>query len=145
VFGPDDVIDNAPSNLDKIAVQGGTNKAFLVDTQKDVTAQFQSALDAIRGARLACQYLIPEPSTGGTLDYGQVNVALTNGTDKNLVYYVENQAACDATSGGWYYDVEPSAGTPTKIIACPTTCSAFEAAPNGASVGIALGCATIIK
>ena len=145
VFGPDDIVENAPTNLDKIAVQGGTNKAFLVDTQKDVTAQFQSALDAIRGARLACQYQIPEPSAGGNLDYGQVNVALTNGADKSVVYYVKNQAACDPTSGGWYYDVEPSAGTPTKIIACPTTCSTFEAAPNGASVGIALGCATIIK
>jgi uncharacterized protein YegL len=145
VFGPDDIIDNAPTNLDKIAQQGGTTRAFLVDTQKDVTTQFQSALDAIRGARLACQYQIPEPTSGGTLDYGQVNVALTNGDQKSVVYYVKNQAACDPLSGGWYYDVEPSAGTPTKIIACPITCTAFEAAPNGASVGIALGCATIIK
>jgi len=145
VFGPDDVADNAPTNLDKIAQQGGTNKAFIVDTQKDVTTQFQAALDTIRGARLACQFQIPEPTGGGTLDYGQVNVALTNGTQKSVVYYVKNAAACDASTGGWYYDVEPSAGTPTKIVACPTTCSTFQAAPSGASVGIALGCGTIVK
>ncbi|HYQ44815.1 MAG TPA: VWA domain-containing protein [Polyangiaceae bacterium] len=145
VFNQDDVANGAQTNLDQIARQGGTNKAFIVNTQKDVTTQFQDALDAIRGARLACQYQIPEPTSGGTLDYGQVNVALTNGTQKSVVYYVKNQAACDPTTGGWYYDVEPSAGTPTKIIACPTTCSAFEAAPNGASVGIALGCETIVK
>jgi hypothetical protein len=145
VFGPDDVANGAPANLDTIARQGGTDEAFIVDTQKDVTAQFQAALDAIRGARLACQYQIPEPTTGGTLNYGQVNVALTNGTQKSIVYYVKDAAACDPSSGGWYYDVEPGSGTPTKIIACPTTCSAFQAAPNGASVGIAIGCDTIIK
>jgi hypothetical protein len=145
VFGPTDVSNGAPGNLDQIAAQGGTNKAFIVDTQKDVTTQFQAALDAIRGARLACQYQIPQPTNGGTLNYGQVNVALTDGGQKTVIYYVKNAAACDASSGGWYYDVDPAAGTPSKIIACPTTCSAFQAAPNGASVGIALGCDTIVK
>lgn len=145
VFNQDDVANGAQTNVDQIAQQGGTNKAFIVNTQKDVTAQFQDALDAIRGARLACQYQIPEPMSGGTLDYGQVNVALTNGNQKSVIYYVKNQAACDPSTGGWYYDVEPGSGTPTKIIACPTTCSAFQAAPSGASVGIALGCETIIK
>jgi hypothetical protein len=145
VFGEDDVNAGAPANLDAIALQGGTDKAFIVDTQKDVTAQFQAALDAIRGARLACQYQIPEPAAGGSLDYGQVNVALTNGDQKSFVYYVKDQAACDASTGGWYYDVEPSAGTPTKIIACPATCTTFQAAPHGASVGVALGCETVVK
>jgi hypothetical protein len=146
VFGPDDVANGAPANLDQIARQGGTNKAFIVDTQKDVTTQFQAALDAIRGARLACEYQIPEPTTGGTLSYLQVNVALTNGTQKSDFYYVKNAAGCDPTTGGWYYDVElDAAAPPTKIIACPTTCSAFQAAPSGASVAIELGCETRVK
>jgi len=146
VFGPDDVAIGAPDNLDQIAAQGGTNKAFIVDTQKDVTAQFQAALDAIRGARLACQYQVPEPTTGGTLDYEhEVNVTLSNGNQKDFIYYVKTQAGCDASTGGWYYDNEPSAGTPTQIIACPSTCSAFQAAPNGASVSIELGCQTVVK
>lgn len=145
VFADQDVANGAQTNLDKIARQGGTTQAFIVNTQKDVTAQFQMALDAIRGTRLACEYQIPAATGGGSLDYGQVNVALTNGDKKTVVYYVKNQASCDSSSGGWYYDVEPGAGTPTKIIACPTTCSTFEAAPNGASVGIALGCETIVK
>jgi hypothetical protein len=146
VFGAADVNAGAPANLDAIAQQGGTNKAFIVDTQGDVTKQFQDALDAIRGARLACQYQVPEPMNGGTLNYDrEVNVTLTNGVQKTFVYYVKNQAGCDASTGGWYYDIEPSAGTPTKIIACPTTCSAFEAAPNGASVSIELGCETVVK
>jgi hypothetical protein len=145
VFGPDDVANGAPGNLDRIALQGGTQKAFIVDTQKDVTTQFQAALDTIRGARLACEFQIPEPTTGGTLNYGQVNVALSNGTQKSVVYYVKSAADCDPGSGGWYYDVEPSAGTPGRIIACPASCDAFQAAPSGASVGIALGCDTVVK
>ncbi|HEY0468422.1 MAG TPA: VWA domain-containing protein [Polyangiaceae bacterium] len=144
VFGEDDIDNGAPANLDAIARQGGTTKAFIVDTQQDVTIQFQAALDTIRGARLACQFQIPQP-TSGTLAYDQVNVALTNGTQKSVIYYVKNAAACDASTGGWYYDVDPSAGVPTKIIACPSTCSVFQAAPSGASVGIALGCETIVK
>ena len=145
VFGPDDVANGAPANLDTIALQGGTNKAFIVDTQKDVTTQFQAALDTIRGARLACQFQIPASTTGEALDYGKVNVQLSNGAQKTVIYYVKNAAACDASTGGWYYDIDPSAGVPTKIIACPTTCDTFQAAPSGASVGIALGCQTILK
>lgn len=145
VFGDADIANGAPTNLDSIAQQGGTNKAFIVDTQQDVTMQFQNALDSIRGARLACQFQLPQAPTGGTLNYKQVNVGLTNGAQTDYIYYVTKVAACDASTGGWYYDVEPSVGTPTKIIACPTTCNAFQAAPNGASVGIALDCDTIVK
>jgi len=83
---------------------------------------------------------------GGTLEYErEVNVTLTNGKEKTFVYYVTDEAGCDPRTGGWYYDIKPSVGTPTKIIACPTTCSAFQAAPNGASVSIELGCLTVIK
>jgi len=146
VFGPDDVSVDAPANLDAIAQQGGTNEAFIVDTQGDVTKQFQAALDAIRGMRLACQYQIPVPTNGGTLSYErEVNITLSSGNQKNFVYYVKNQAGCDASTGGWYYDIEPSVGPPTKIIACPSTCGTFQAAPSGASVSIELGCQTVVK
>ncbi len=145
VFGPADVLNGAPDNLNQIAQQGGTKAAFIVDTQKDVSAQFLSALDTIRGSHLACEFQVPQPSAGQTLDFGQVNVKYTNAGKSSYVYYVASASACDATSGGWYYDVLPKNGTPTKIIACPTTCSAFQAATDAASVGIALGCTTVIK
>lgn len=147
VFGPKDVAIGAPENLDSIAQQGGTNQAFIVDTQKDVTAQFQAALDTIRGARLACEFQVPEPTTGGTLDYyGEVNVQFTTATEKKFVPFVDDAVRCDPSAGGWYYDVKRDAGMmPTKIIACPATCSEFQAAPNGSSVGVALGCETVVK
>ncbi len=145
VFGQVDVLNGAPDNLNQIAQAGGTKAAFIVDTQKDVTAQFVSALDTIRGSHLACEFQIPQPGAGQTLDFGQVNVKYTNSGNSSFVYYVASAAGCDATTGGWYYDVLPKDGTPTKIIACPSTCTTFEAATDQASVGIALGCMTVVK
>jgi hypothetical protein len=147
VFGATDVTQGAPDNLNLIAQQGGTQAAFIVDTQQDVTMQFLKALDTIRGERLACEFKIPQPKSGtDTLDYNRVNIQFTSGAAKDLVYYVKNAAGCDAASGGWYYDVDPATGVaPTKIIACPSSCSSFQLAPKGASVGIALGCTTIVK
>jgi hypothetical protein len=143
VFGPQDVQLGASDNLNDIAQSGGTQKAFLVDTTKDVTTQFQAALDIIRGARLACEFAIPQPSGNENLDFNRVNVQFTVGAKKTTVPFVGT--ASDCTTGGWYYDVDPAKGTPTKIIACPTTCTTFQAAGTGSSVGIALGCATIVK
>ena len=41
--------------------------------------------------------------------------------------------------GRWYYDVNPKKGTPTRIVACPTTCTQFQQTDMG-SVQIKLGC-----
>ena len=145
VFGQADVLAGAPDNLNEIAQSGGTKAAFIIDTQKDVTAQFVSALDTIRGSHLACEFQVPQPGAGQTLNFAEVNVKYTNAGSSSYVYYVASASACDPTTGGWYYDVLPKDGTPTKIIACPTTCSTFQAATDQASVGIALGCQTVVK
>ncbi len=145
VFGPDDVTAGAPGNLDKIATAGGNMKAFIVDTTKDVTAQFLAALDAIRGGKLDCAFQIPQPAAGETLAYGEVNVRVKTAATSGNLYYVASADLCDPTTGGWYYDNDPATGaTPTQIIACPTSCTAFQAAKD-ASVEIALGCQTVVK
>jgi len=145
VFGPADVSAGAPDNLNTIAQKGGTTSAFIVDTTGDVTTQFLAALDAIRGGKLDCAFQIPTPSSGQTLDYTRVNVQVsTPGQPDTVLYYVGSAANCDPTSGGWYYDVDPSAGKPAQIITCASSCSAFQAEKD-ASVEIALGCQTVVK
>ena len=57
------------------------------------------------------------------------------------VLYVERADRCDPARGGWYYDVDPAAGTPTRVIACQATCQRFKADPN-ATVDIRYGCRT---
>lgn len=137
----------AQPNLDNIASGGGTGKALIVSTGGNVTADFQKALDQIRGAALPCEYKVPTP-TNGTADYDKVNVQYTpaGGGKATVLPQVKGGAAACGSSIGWYYDVDPANGTPTKIILCPTTCNDVKAGSGaGAKVDVLLGCKTIVK
>ncbi|HEY3594268.1 MAG TPA: hypothetical protein VGL13_10340, partial [Polyangiaceae bacterium] len=142
VFSPAEAIDAQP-NLDALARAGNTGSAIVVNTGQDVTAAFLAALNAIRTTALACDYDIPQPEAG-RLDYGKVNVQFTSGAGQKLtIGYVGAAANCgtNGAAGGWYYDVDPSTGTPTRIVVCDATCNGFKADPSGA-VKILLGCTT---
>lgn len=145
VFAPTDT--GAPGNLNKIAVAGGTKSAFIVDTSKNVSQAFLDALNAIRGTKLACEYEVPKPGDAGALDFDKVNVEYTKSgstTPTTIPYVATGASACNAMTGGWYYDVDPSkGGTPTKIIMCPATCSAFGL-DSGGQVDIRVGCKTVV-
>jgi hypothetical protein len=142
VFTPDEQAD-AQLNLDAMAAAGGTGKAFVINTNQDVTQQFQMALNAIRTTGLSCQYEIPPPTDGGTLDYFSVNVQFTSGTGQAVtIGNVANRAACSPTKGGWYYDVDPTTGgTPTTINVCDTSCTQLRGDAAG-RVDILIGCKT---
>lgn len=123
-------------NLDAIAQAGGTGKATIVSTNNpQQTAQdFQTALNAIRGLTLACEYQIPPPPNGDTFDESKVNVVYTptNGGPQTLTY---NQ---DCTGGtGWHYD-DPK--NPTKIELCTNTCNSVQMASG--KIDLVFGCAT---
>jgi hypothetical protein len=143
VFGPEDA--DAPANLNSIATAGGTDSAFIVDTTRDVASELTQALNAIRGTTLACDFEIPVPEHGGTLDYSRVNVEVADaGGSSTDLYYVTDAAGCDPALGGWYYDADPALGAqPTKISVCPSTCAAFKTITDGA-VSIQLGCKTVV-
>jgi len=108
--------------------------------------QFQPIFDelaegVIISSQLSCEFDIPDPGEGETLDPGLVNVRYrpAEGAEPIAVYYVDGAAAC-GPPGGWYYD---DASNPTKIIACPTTCDALQASVGG-SVEVVFGCETEI-
>ncbi len=123
------------TNLNSIANGGGTGSAILVNGG-DANA-FIAAMKAIQGKSLGCEYLIPAPPPGSTFDPNKVNVKLTlNGASSTLAQ-VANAGAC-GTKDGWYYDV-PAA--PTKILLCPTTCTAVQK-DTKAKVELELGCST---
>ena len=130
-------VGSALSNLNQIAQAGGTGTAFIVDTGGNVGQQFIDALNKIRGAALACEYLIPTPE-GGTIDPEKVNVTFTpdGGQPEQWPKYA-NQAACPAAGNGWYYDNDKS---PTKILLCPSTCSMVKNTKG--QVDVLFGCAT---
>jgi hypothetical protein len=144
VFSPLDT--GAKINLDTIASKGGTASSFIIDTTQDVEKAFLAALTAIRGTTLACEFNVPEPTDAGALDFNEVNVEYTaaGASAPTTIGYATSLNGCDATNGGWYYDVDPASGaTPTKIIMCPATCTKFNTEIGG-KVNIRIGCKTVV-
>jgi hypothetical protein len=45
--------------------------------------------------------------------------------------------------GGWYYDVAPATGVPTRVQVCEATCSRFKT-DQGGKVDLVFGCGTQI-
>jgi hypothetical protein len=140
---------DAQTNLDRIAVAGGTKNAYVIsygaDASSSVQAQFIEALNEIRAARLGCEFQIPQPTSGQTLSYSEVNVELTDAQQQKKTLFYVAPGGCTGATDEWHYDVVPTTTvSPTKIIACPNTCTSLKAQAN-ASVGIQLGCAQVIR
>jgi hypothetical protein len=139
VFGAADT--GAQSNLDAWAKAGGSGKAFLVDPSQDVSTQFLSALEQIRGGSAACEYLLPPAPVGSELDLHLVNVALVEPARTRDVLYVSDAAHCGDAPLGWYYDAPRDSGDARKILVCKATCDALHTADH-ARVDIRYGCKT---
>jgi len=99
------------------------------------------ATKIIQGSQaLTCEWMIPPPPAGQSLDPGKVNVDFVDsnaGTDKTI-YHVNDASACDPTLGGWYYDDNTQ---PHSIKACPATCNEVQAVTLG-KINVVFGCAT---
>jgi hypothetical protein len=109
------------SNLGQVAVAGGTERAFLIDTgdPQSTTSAFDNAIARIREATLSCNLAIPQAPDGRPFDKRRVLVrSAVRGTGTVLSY----DAACKAANG-WRYDNETA---PKEIVLCPDACAAVE-------------------
>jgi len=135
---------SAQANLDRIAVAGGTERAYVIDTAGNVQQGFQDALNEIRAAQIACEFQVPVPPPGKSLDFGQVNFQFTDVNGMASSYFYVAPDGCTGATNEWHYDVLPSPTvTPTKIMACPATCDALQTYVGG-TVQIQLGCITVV-
>ena len=140
--------------LDQVAQAGGSGKAIDVSGG---TQAFTDALNAVRDKSttstshqvtktmsrpLDCQWKIPPPPEGGTLDPNKVNVSFTpqNGTPQSFGHVASSGDCAKTTSNAWYY--APDNTNPTQILACPATCDMLKAAAAGATVDVEFGCET---
>jgi Mg-chelatase subunit ChlD len=124
--------------LNRIAVAGGTKRAYLVGNE-DVAANVLAALSTIRGdAKIPCTLDIPEPPAG-SVDLGTVNLFEgQSGVDcLSPIYHVDRAMDC-GSDGGWYYD---RADAPTAVELCPTSCDSVSR--PGSRLQFSIGCATI--
>lgn len=126
-------LGNNLSSLNDIAVAGGTNQAFLIDTSRDAAAQLSAALDAIRGhAVVGCTYEIPPPPAGQQINYNLVNVRLTSGGKVTQVYQ-DPSASC---KDGWQYSADK-----TQINLCGDVCTQVKSDPD-VKLEVLFGCQT---
>ena len=134
-------VGTSTSNLNQIAQSGGSNSAFIVDTNANAQQQFLDALNKIRGSALGCNYAIPAPQNGNP-DFGAVNVQYkpANGPAQTIPK-VNDVSQCPASGNAWYYDDN---ATPKQIILCKATCDTIVADASG-EVDVLLGCATVLK
>lgn len=84
---------------------------------------------------LECEWVMPTPAAGMTLDKERVNVTLGGATTLPLGRVL---GADQCQPGAWHFDV---ADAPTRIVACPATCDAIKAGTY-TDVKILLGCDT---
>jgi hypothetical protein len=126
------------AGLNQIAAAGGTGQALIVDADPNVASQqFLDAMNAIRGRAVPCDYSMPPQ---GVSTPQLVNIEFSApGVATQSVPNVTSQAGCG--NGGWFYD-DPS--NPNRIVTCPETCNVISTTP-GATVGVIVGCPTIIE
>ena len=113
----------------------------------DGAAAWQPFFNAIAQAvvatsKLSCELTIPTPSMG-TIDPDKINVAIESGNGSVVIPGVADAMSCTA-GGGWYYD-DPV--QPTKVILCPASCEAAQAAVGAGKPGhidVLFGCEKIV-
>jgi hypothetical protein len=131
------------SGFEQIAVAGGTAHALSIDPRADFAGQLSDALGAVATRQVACDLALPEPPRGEKLDYDAVNVIVAGKSGLSTVPRVSGPSSC-AASGGWYYDVDPNSGAPSRLNMCKASCD--RAAASGArSLRVELGCKTVVK
>jgi hypothetical protein len=136
-------------NLSRLAAAGGTGEAYLVGPNPEVTADVLAALNQIRSAaQVPCEFTIPDPPPGETLNPGLVNVTYqdTRGDD-NVIPSVGSADTC-TTAGGWFYD-DPA--NPSSVRLCPATCDVVTATliagnvtGRTARIDLSYGCETVV-
>jgi hypothetical protein len=97
------------------------------------------AQSVIASAELSCEWEIPEPPDGETLDPALVNIDFLDGEgDMTTIGNIESEDQCDRVDNAWYYD---NPDNPKKILVCPTTCDWIRGFSN-AQIVLQFGCKT---
>lgn len=138
---PTYVIGVGPSldKLNTVAEAGGTTSALMVNISdpSTVAGQIRDGLNDIRKREATCDFAVPPPPAGETLDPYAVNVVLAKGDGSQSVLAYSKECS---DSSGWRYD---DVKAPTRIMLCGSSCNDVKAEAEG-KISIAFGCKTKI-
>jgi len=122
VFGPDER-EFAQTSLDRIAVGGGTEAAFVVNTAGGTTDEFLEALNQVRLDATACDFALSEPIP---LTGEAIFARITRDGRETWLAQVEGPEAC---GGGGFY-VPDATDIAVRIALCPESCALLGASPD---------------
>jgi hypothetical protein len=118
---------------------GGTSFIDALNTIRATVTTSETHLvttTEVHSSKLACEFKLPAAPDGAKLDANKVNVQFTSDSGSEKIYHVASLADCaTTTTKAWYYD-DPQA--PTKILACPNTCSVLQAVSGDGGVTTSL-------
>ncbi len=124
---------------DLVALTGGTSGDMCLQDFDPVFDVFAQAV--VESAHMNCEWEIPEPPDGETLDPDLVNVEYISSDNRStFIGRVFSADDCEEVDHGWYYD-DPE--NPTKVLVCPQTCEWIQG-DVGAEMKIHFGCEQII-
>ncbi len=86
--------------------------------------------------KLSCEYVVPPPKDGGTIDPTKVNVKFTPSGGPTDFILQDNNAPCNQGADGWQWDA-----TKTKVLLCGATCDKVKA-DDGGQIDLEFGCET---
>jgi hypothetical protein len=130
-------------DMNQLAEAGGTMMSYFIDDGATATEDLLTALNAIRGMALSCDFPMPTATDMGmAIDPERVNVTYTaSATGMETTFSKVTDASQCGTTASWYYDNNM---TPTRIFLCPAACDAVKADAD-AKLDILVGCKTIIE
>jgi hypothetical protein len=135
VIGINEVTTKLES-LSLIAAAGGTETAFIVDTEDPSASQnaLLNRIEEIHKTEIVCELKIPSPPNGEMLNIDKVNVRITV-NDNTLDLLKDGECI---SREGWRYD-DPA--NPTTIRLCEDTCDALKLEQN-VEINVMFGCQT---
>ncbi len=108
--------------------------------KQDFDPVFDELANSVISSSMSCEWEIPPPPNGETVDPNKVNVEFDDGNGTKTFPRVDSEKACKNTDQAWYYD---NPEEPTKVFMCPQTCTLIRSTTE-AKISITFGCDTMV-
>jgi hypothetical protein len=134
-ISPAESCDIAEVGNEYLSIAASTGGQALSICAPDYSMLFDALEDAVRSTTSPCEFELPSPPTGQTLDVDAVQVLLTPaGTAARELPRTDALAAC-STNEAWGY---VAGATPARVALCPSACDTLRL---GGDLSIRFGCA----
>ncbi len=141
-FGTGAAIGLVYDALTKLPQNGGAKGVICLDNWQPVFNAIKTAV--VQGSKVSCDYTVPDPGGGQTVDPTKVNVDYLPGGNPPAqpIFRVNDLGGCQGGgTGGWYFD---NNAAPTKILLCPATCTAVQS-DSAAKIDVKFGCDSVYQ